>query len=156
MTTSGRLRLALAGLAFGLLWGTSARAENLYHTEHRVLERLFSPCCYRETLDVHASPIAEELRAEIHGRVQQREAPEAILADMVRRFGPDVLTRPVRTVTAASLFVAAALLPLVLLLVMLRKRPRPRGDDDTAQRPIVRYRDPELEDRLADELANLD
>jgi cytochrome c-type biogenesis protein CcmH/NrfF len=141
-------------LAFALFCGTSARAENLSKTEHRVLERLFSPCCYRETLDVHASPIAEELRAEIHQRVQQREDPEAILADMVRRFGPDVLTRPVRTITAASIFVAAALVPLVLLLVILRKRPR--SDGDTVRRPIVPYRDPELEDRLADELASLD
>ena len=36
------------------------------------------------------------------------------------------------------------------------KRPRPRGDDETARRLIVTYRDSELEDRLADEVASLD
>ena len=64
MTMSARFRLSPAALAFALCCGTSAHGDNLSKTEHRVPERLFSPCCYRETLDVHASRIAEEVRAE--------------------------------------------------------------------------------------------
>jgi len=118
---------------------------------------LFSPCCYRETLDAHASPIADELRIEIHARLGRGETPDGILADMVSRFGEDVLTRPPRTLTAAALFAGAALFVTALIGFALRRSRRdlpPRRDPIDLGLPTDEAR--ELEDRLVDELRALD
>lgn len=64
----------------------------------RLEGRLLSPCCWNEnggqTLDVHRSPIANELRREIRTRLKAGESPDAIEADLVRRYGSKILAVP--------------------------------------------------------------
>lgn len=151
-----------AGAGLGILLvalcaAAPLRAEGLHPGERDLLQRLFSPCCYRETLDVHPSPIADELRIEIHQRLGEGEPPDSIVADMVSRYGAAVVTKPPRTVTAIALFSGAALFVSVCIGFALR---RPRGG---APVPVVpRGRGPatdadrQLEDRLADELSALE
>jgi len=50
--------------------------------------RLIAPCCWRETLDVHTSPTATELRHEIRSRLQAGESSLAIEKSLVARYGP--------------------------------------------------------------------
>lgn len=50
--------------------------------------RLIAPCCWRETLDIHTSPTATELRHEIRSRLQAGESSLAIERSLVDRYGP--------------------------------------------------------------------
>ena len=63
----------------------------------RLEGRLLAPCCWdasRQTIDVHGSPIANELRREIRHRLKAGENPEAIEADLVRRYTTKILAVP--------------------------------------------------------------
>lgn len=63
----------------------------------RLEGRLLAPCCWdasRQTLDIHGSPIANELRREIRTRLKAGETPDAIEADLVRRYTTKILAVP--------------------------------------------------------------
>ena len=45
-------------------------------------------CCWRETLDVHTSPLTTQLRAEIRTRMAAGEGAEQIERDLIARYGP--------------------------------------------------------------------
>lgn len=60
----------------------------------RLEGRIMAPCCWMQTIDIHASPIAEELRGEIRRRLKAGETPEAIEASFVQRYGPKILAVP--------------------------------------------------------------
>lgn len=49
--------------------------------------RLFAPCCWRETLAVHESPIATALRKEIRQRIAGGESVAQVEADLIARYG---------------------------------------------------------------------
>ena len=54
---------------------------------------LVCPTCH-ETLDESSSPVAEDMKAEIRRRIAQGWTKQQILAEMVRNFGPGVLSTP--------------------------------------------------------------
>jgi cytochrome c-type biogenesis protein CcmH/NrfF len=63
----------------------------------RLEGRLLAPCCWdssRQTLDIHGSPIANELRREIRTRLRAGETPEAVEADLVSRYTTKILAVP--------------------------------------------------------------
>jgi cytochrome c-type biogenesis protein CcmH len=63
----------------------------------RLEGRLLAPCCWdasRQTLDIHGSPIANELRREIRARLRAGETPDAVEADLVRRYTTKILAVP--------------------------------------------------------------
>jgi len=63
----------------------------------RLEGRLLAPCCWdssRQTLDIHGSPIANELRREIRTRLRAGETPDAVEADLVRRYTTKILAVP--------------------------------------------------------------
>jgi len=154
--TATCLGLGMLLLVLGI--AAPVRADGPLPGEHDLLQRLFSPCCYRETLDVHASPIADELRIEIHKRLGRGETPDGILADMVSRYGDDVLTKPPRTVTAVALFAGAGFLVTLLIGAALRRGRRASAAPPAAPVILPPSTDEErrIEDRLADELGALD
>ena len=52
----------------------------------RLEQRLLAPCCWdtsKQTLDVHDSPIAIDLRREIKRRLKAGETPDAVEADNI-------------------------------------------------------------------------
>lgn len=53
-------------------------------------QRLMSPCCWKQTIADHDSPTAHELRGEIRRRLQTGEAPDAIEASFIERYGPRI------------------------------------------------------------------
>jgi cytochrome c-type biogenesis protein CcmH len=57
---------------------------------HELERRLMAPCCWRETLDTHSSPLASQLRAEIRDRFAKGDSPQGIENDLAARFGPRI------------------------------------------------------------------
>jgi cytochrome c-type biogenesis protein CcmH len=56
--------------------------------------RLMAPCCWQQTLDIHGSEIAQELKKEIRSRLAAGESAEAIEASIVARHGEKVRAVP--------------------------------------------------------------
>jgi cytochrome c-type biogenesis protein CcmH len=135
----------------------SVVADELRPGERDLLQRLFSPCCYRETLDVHSSPIADELRVEIHQRLSRGDSADTIVASMVARFGAQILTRPPRTATSFGLFAGAGVFVALLIVLALHRNHRLLvAGRAPAERGLVGEDRQHLEDRLDDELGALD
>jgi cytochrome c-type biogenesis protein CcmH len=62
--------------------------------EARLEARLIAPCCWTQTLDVHGSPIAAELRGEIRSRLIAGEPPDTIEESIVARYGERIRAVP--------------------------------------------------------------
>lgn len=161
-----RVAAALVGaaLAFAALDGVhhALAADELTFsdavvTEARRLEgRLYAPCCWKQTLDVHASPLADQLRAEIRTRVQAGEGLDAIEASLVVKYGERLRALPAegfmdRPATLAMGAVAAALLAFVYFGWRMTRR-----DAAAAPAPAVPAAAATDEAALREQLADLD
>src|SRR3954469_25467986 len=60
----------------------------------RLEGRIMAPCCWNQTIDIHGSEPAYELRREIRKRLKAGESADAIEASFVTRFGPKILAVP--------------------------------------------------------------
>src|ERR1041384_1362098 len=60
----------------------------------RLEGRIMAPCCWMQTIDIHGSPVSDELRAEIRRRLKAGETPDAIEASFVQRYGAKILAGP--------------------------------------------------------------
>lgn len=123
--------------------------------------RIMAPCCWTQTIDIHGSEIAIDLRLEIRRRLKAGETPEAIEASLVQRYGERILAVP----PGSPLKSVATLLALGFAgagggaLVML-KRWRARG---SGEKPKPKSKpqgkpadDAQLDARLDAELEALD
>ena len=113
--------------------------------------RLYAPCCYGGTLDIHDSELAHDLRKEIEGRLAQGESTDHIQADFVDRYGDRVLAarsdKPAKWtgVFLGALFVAMAVALGAALRRWTRRAPSARAAP--AERDALDERiDAELED----------
>lgn len=120
--------------------------------------RIMAPCCWTQTIDIHGSEIAMQLRAEIRKRLRAGESSDAIQASLVQRYGERILAVP----PGSPLKSVATLLALGLVgagagaLVML-KRWRGRAVAAPAGRlPKKHADDAQLDARLDAELRALD
>lgn len=57
-------------------------------------ERLLAPCCWNQTLDIHASPLASSIRSEIRRRLEAGESVAQVEADLVARHGERIRAVP--------------------------------------------------------------
>ena len=125
--------------------GGSSPAEELE-------DRLLAPCCWRQPLRDHESPVATQLRGEIASRIAAGESTDDIEADLVRRYGDKLRAPPPRTWLIGLAVGLPALLGLALLLRFVRPSRR-------QERAATSGSDPEdsvAADRLDDELARVD
>jgi cytochrome c-type biogenesis protein CcmH len=119
--------------------------------------RIMAPCCWMQTIDIHGSEIASELRMEIRKRLRAGETADAIQASLVQRYGPRILAVP----PGSPLKSVATLLALGLAgagagaLVML-KRWRGRALSPAGPTPKKLGDDAQLDARLDAELRALD
>jgi cytochrome c-type biogenesis protein CcmH len=102
---AGALSLLPAG-AFAMDAVEVAHAEHVPATEagedlqsyvegaSRLEGRIMAPCCWNQTIDIHGSEAAYELRREIRKRLKAGESPDTIEASLVTRFGPRILAVP--------------------------------------------------------------
>ncbi|HEX5659774.1 MAG TPA: cytochrome c-type biogenesis protein CcmH [Polyangiales bacterium] len=80
-------------LVVTLLLAFAARADR-GDAADEVYGRLIAPCCWNQTLDIHDSEIATQLRVEIAERLQRGEASLSIEDDMASRFGERIRAVP--------------------------------------------------------------
>lgn len=57
-------------------------------------DRLLAPCCWRDPLRAHPSPLADELRAEIQARLAAGETAAQIEDDLVLRYSERIRALP--------------------------------------------------------------
>jgi cytochrome c-type biogenesis protein CcmH len=60
----------------------------------RLEGRIMAPCCWTQTIDIHGSEPAYELRREIRKRLKAGESADAIEASFVQRYGSRILAVP--------------------------------------------------------------
>jgi cytochrome c-type biogenesis protein CcmH len=56
--------------------------------------RIMAPCCWTQTIDIHGSEVANDLRREIRKRLRGGETADAIQASLVERYGGKILAVP--------------------------------------------------------------
>jgi cytochrome c-type biogenesis protein CcmH len=133
---------------------SSSRSEHVAGA--RELEgRLIAPCCWTQTLDIHDSPIAEELRAEISKRLKAGERSGTIEDDLAARYGEGIRAVPrgedprvaLPVIVGGSM--ALALVWLAWIGVVWLKRSRNGGSAAAVggQDPRQQY-DQQLDDEL--------
>lgn len=139
------------------------------HAEHegaaKQLEgRLLAPCCYLQTLDVHESESARDLRDEIVARVAAGESAEAIEGSFVERYGERVRAVPKGSTARGGITLVLgglAALSLIGLVFAVRKwasggtSPERRLATRANTTPEASY-DATLDQRLDDELRDLE
>jgi cytochrome c-type biogenesis protein CcmH len=117
--------------------------------------RLYAPCCYGGTLDIHESDLARSLREEITSRLARGESSDAIQNDFVVRYGDKVLAArsdlPIRTM-GLGLGLAAIVAAAGLIMVVLHWT-RGAQTDDGARGNSEKD---ELDERIDAELSDLD
>ncbi|MFO0644554.1 MAG: cytochrome c-type biogenesis protein CcmH [Polyangiaceae bacterium] len=121
--------------------------------------RLLAPCCYQQTLDIHESELATELRVEIGGRVARGESAQAIEEDMVSRYGERVRAVPKGSEPRGVVTLVGTLLvvtTLVVLLFLVRRWSRRGATVHPGRRVAPPERNDTLDERLDAELRALD
>lgn len=149
-----RRALSRLGLAVSVLVCAPGGARAETSPGAAALEsRLYAPCCYNGTLDIHGSELARELREEIEVRLARGEASDAIQADFVARYGSRVVAaRSDEPLRAMGLWLLAlvAVSGVGVGAVLFRWVRRPKADAPAATPP----RDA-LDDRVDADLADL-
>ena len=137
----------------------SAHYEEFVPGASRLDGRILAPCCWNQTLDIHGSPIANELRREIRRRLRAGETAETIEAGLVARYGERILAvkpqSPLKNVAVGlALLMVFAGGGAAALLVRWRRRTRLPPPATVAAEPGAGERDA-LDDRVDAELKAL-
>lgn len=97
---------------------------------HRIQNRFIAPCCWSQSVAMHDSPVAREMRDEIVKLVSEGKTEEEIVDFYVTRYGERILRLPrgkawiwLNAVPIGALSVGAA--GVVLFLARARKRHQP-------------------------------
>jgi len=88
-----------------------------------VEERLLAPCCYRQSIALHGSDIAEQMREEVTDMVAEGESEEEIVRHYRSLYGDSILIVP-DGVTGRILFdfpIVASVLALLVVTAIARK-----------------------------------
>jgi cytochrome c-type biogenesis protein CcmH len=120
--------------------------------------RIMAPCCWTQTIDIHGSEIANDLRREIRRRLRAGESADAIQASFVDRYGDRILAvppgSPLKAVaTLLALSMAGAGAAGFMMLKRWRRRGVPVGGMPA---PATGPKDTQLDARLDAELRALD
>jgi len=110
---------------------------------HRIEGKLMAPCCYSQTIDVHDSEIAQQMRGEVTAMVLAGKSENDVLDYYKTEYGDSILAVPdgaagtlVFSLPAyATVFAVLAL--LCGMVITVRRRPRaivvrPMGMDEAA------------------------
>lgn len=124
---------------------------------HELEQRLVAPCCWRQNVADHDSPIANEMRQEIRARLAAGESPAAIEEYYVATYGPRVRALgtaaddPRGAIGGATIVMALLGLGVVAVITRRLIRRAPPAPATPAS-----PRDAAAEERLDDELALVD
>lgn len=114
----------------------------------RLERRLLAPCCDRQTLEDHDSPVARQLRAEIEQRIARGEDPDRVEQDLVARYGPEIRAAPpARWAVVLFVIFGAGVGMLIVVRCVRRVAPPSSAGPD---------RERQYGEQLARELAEID
>jgi cytochrome c-type biogenesis protein CcmH len=93
---------------------------------HHLCEKLVAPCCWTQSVELHSSPAADQLRLDIVGMIKQRQSDRQILDWFIKQYGERILIEPegVKSVvltTVPIVLLAGGLAGLGWFLLRLRK-----------------------------------
>jgi len=128
--------------------------------------QIMAPCCWTQTIDIHGSAIADQLKREVRKRLRAGESADSIKADLVRRYGKRILAVPPDSpLKSVAIFMSLAMglagIGAVGLLVHWRRRGGEKsradsGSDDPGDPDEPEDADAdELDARIDDELDRL-
>jgi cytochrome c-type biogenesis protein CcmH/NrfF len=151
-------RRGFLGLAAALAVPTAcaSRRPELTAAEQDLGARLMAPCRCPQTLDVHASGPATEMRAEIHQRLVRGEDPEKIYEDIVARHGDWIRAGGGPLLPYVGPFVGLVGFLALGGVVFAARRWVRRGKTVAAAAPAAKATDDEWNARLDDELDDVD
>ena len=127
-------------------------------TARRLETKFVAPCCWSQQVSVHQSPAADEVKRDLRTRLGRGETEEQIVSDYVVQFGERILVEPPARGFNRFLYV----LPPVFLLagaglvVILVRRFSKRGAEGESRATTPSGSDARYDDRLDEELSNLD
>ena len=125
------LLLLLPSPGFAVIETYEFDSEQLSVRYHAFTDELRCPKCQNQNLSGSDSPIAADLRRELHQLLQDGKSDKEIIDFMVNRYGDFVLYRPQFNAETAVLWLAPAILLLlgvmVLSAIVIRQR---RGATD--------------------------
>jgi len=128
---------------------SSEENRQRYHT---FVQELRCPKCQNQNLDGSNSPIAKDLRRELHRMLEEGQDDKQIVDYMVDRYGEFILYRPRFNPETAALWLAPGIflvLGLFLVLMVFKRQKEPvdaldktLGDDEKkALRDILKKQD---------------
>lgn len=131
--------------------GTAPKNRAVEAKAKRIEKLLTAPCCYKGTLEDHASGLATKMRAEIRTMVAQGMSKKQILAHYKKKYGQAVLVEPPGGGLSSFLlygvpFGLAFIGLLVMTVLMARKRAPSAGPDQRL--PADFQIPPELNERI--------
>ncbi len=124
--------------------------------EQELFGRLVAPCCWNQTLDIHGGAVPDQLRAEIRRRLHAGEAPAAIEADFVARYGERVKAQSSSTLLGSAGLLVIGLGLLAGVGVVLAVRRWLRASQRTLPTASAASKPDAWDARLDDELRALD
>lgn len=118
---------ALLALVTALATPPTATPSETPAGEAVVLSHLLAPCCFKQTLDVHDSDLAKQLRAEVRARLLAGESAATVEQRLVARYGDGIRAVPLADPTPKAAFygLGAVIVAGVALTFAVRRRARP-------------------------------
>lgn len=140
-----------------LLRPSAVRADGSDTGSRALIQSLMSPYCPGLLLADCRSEGARQLRAEIEQRMAAGQSADAVLADLVLRFGPEIRTMPTFEGVGLLAWVGPPCVGLAGLgLVIMAIRASTRRHAASREPAVDDEEDARLVDRLQDELIALD
>jgi cytochrome c-type biogenesis protein CcmH len=124
--------------------------------ESRLEAELMAPCCWSQTVDIHNSPAADEVKASLHAMLADGDSDDEIRTAFVAQYGTRILVVPPAEGFARTLY----LLPWLLMaltgagLALIVRRFTGRAKDAVASAP-PRTETPAERERLDDLLEQM-
>jgi cytochrome c-type biogenesis protein CcmH len=116
-----------------------AQTRDVVPGEKSLIGRLVAPCCWNQTLDIHDSQLAKDLRTEIHDRLARGERAAAVEDSLVARYGERIRGTPPgdRLGTVALLVWLLAALAAGGLLLLVRRWAASSSPPRAAAAPVA-------------------
>jgi len=113
----------------------------------RIEGELMAPCCYSQTIDVHDSEIAQQMRGEVTAMVMAGKSEDEVLDYYKTEYGESILAVPdgaagTLVVSLPAYAIVFAVLALLCgMVITVRRRPqailaRPPGMDEAVLRAL--------------------
>ncbi|MDF1565403.1 MAG: cytochrome c-type biogenesis protein CcmH [Deltaproteobacteria bacterium] len=157
--TSGLPRALLAlALLLALPFAAAAEVRDIEREAMKLDQLFLGPCCYTQTLDVHSSQPAQDLRKEIRKQLEAGKTPEEVEAWVIETYGQKILAVPPGSALAEVLMLSvAAILIAGFALLWVGRKWMKRGQDDEKgeDKTELSEEDQAYLDRLDDELSQI-